>query len=153
MKQEIKGLVLKTVDYKDADKIVTILTDSHGKISAKAKGVRRKSSTLSAAVLPFTYCTFQLFKQGKNYTLDDADLEMQFLGLSKDILKLSLASYFSELCCFETDNTNESGALLRLALNSIYAVEKELCPLGIVKAVFELKCAQIWGYEIGRAHV
>ena len=62
MNLEVKGIIIKTVDYKDSDKIVTILTDNMGKISAKAQGARRKGSRLTAAVQPFTYCSFQLFE-------------------------------------------------------------------------------------------
>ena len=79
MNLEVKGIIIKTVDYKDSDKIVTILTDNMGKISAKAQGARRKGSRLTAAVQPFTYCSFQLFEMNGKYKIDEADVITQFL--------------------------------------------------------------------------
>ena len=43
-----KGLVLRVVPYRDADVMLTILTECQGKITAAARGVRRKSSRISA---------------------------------------------------------------------------------------------------------
>lgn len=143
---EVKGIVIKSVDYKEADKIITILTDKNGKICANARGVRRKSSKAAVSSLPFTYSTFQLFKSGKSFTVNEADIEMQFPKLSSDIMKISLASYFCDLALFEMEDETGNDSLLRLMLNSIYAVEKDIGDLSVIKSVFELKCAQIWGY-------
>ena len=37
-----EGVVLRTVKLGEADRIITVLTRSHGKIRAVAKGVRRR---------------------------------------------------------------------------------------------------------------
>lgn len=39
-----KGLVLRAVDYKETDKILTVLTDEGGKRTVKARGCRRRGS-------------------------------------------------------------------------------------------------------------
>ena len=43
-----RGLVLREVRYKEADRILTILTESEGKITAKARGALRKTSRTGA---------------------------------------------------------------------------------------------------------
>ncbi len=43
-------LVLRVVDYGDADRIVTLLTAAHGKISALAKGARSSRRRYGAAL-------------------------------------------------------------------------------------------------------
>lgn len=146
MNLEVKGIVIKTVDYKDSDRIVTILTDTKGKISAKAQGARRKSSRLTAAVQPFTYCTFQLFETNGKYRIDEADVITQFLMKDMDIVKIALASYFCEMAAMEMENDNEDDGLLRLMLNSFYAIDNNIHTMKRIKSAFELKCSCFWGY-------
>ena len=42
------ALVLRTVDYKETDKILTLLTQDQGKLTASARGCRKKGSTIAA---------------------------------------------------------------------------------------------------------
>ncbi|KAA8819878.1 DNA repair protein RecO [Bifidobacterium rousetti] len=48
-----EGVVLRTAKLGEADRIVTILTRSHGKVRAVAKGVRRTKSRFGARLEPF----------------------------------------------------------------------------------------------------
>ncbi|MDD6461689.1 MAG: DNA repair protein RecO, partial [Bifidobacteriaceae bacterium] len=48
-----EGVVLRTQDLGEADRIVTILTASHGKVRAVARGVRREKSRFGARLEPF----------------------------------------------------------------------------------------------------
>ena len=146
MNLEVKGIIIKTVDYKDSDKIVTILTDNMGKISAKAQGARRKSSRLTAAVQPFTYCSFQLFEMNGKYKIDEADVITQFMSKNMDIVKIALASYFCEIASMEMEHETEDDSMLRLMLNCFYAIDNDIHTMQRIKSAFELKCACFWGY-------
>ena len=42
-----QGIVLRETNYKEADKILTVLTRDFGKRTVKARGCRRKTSSLS----------------------------------------------------------------------------------------------------------
>ena len=54
------GIVLRTQDLGEADRIVTILTRRTGRIRAVAKGVRRTKSRFGARLEPFTHVDLQL---------------------------------------------------------------------------------------------
>ena len=47
-----KGLVLRVTDYNDRDALLTILTEKHGKLTVKARGLRRKNSPYCALPAP-----------------------------------------------------------------------------------------------------
>ena len=49
MKTVTRALVVRSVDYKDSDKILTLLTPDMGKLSAGARGCRKKGSAIAAA--------------------------------------------------------------------------------------------------------
>ncbi|MBQ5364205.1 MAG: recombination protein O N-terminal domain-containing protein [Bacteroidales bacterium] len=61
MFQTTKGLILREVRYKEADRMLTILTESEGKITAKARGALRKSSRTGAATQQLTWSELTLF--------------------------------------------------------------------------------------------
>lgn len=60
-----EGVVLRTFDLGEADRIVTILTRSHGKVRAVAKGVRRTASKFGSRLEPFMVTDVQ-FYQGRS---------------------------------------------------------------------------------------
>ena len=50
-----QGLVLREVRYKEADKILTVLTQHEGKVTVRARGALRKGSRITAATQLLTY--------------------------------------------------------------------------------------------------
>ena len=55
-----EAVVLRTQRLGEADRIVTMLTRTHGRIRAVAKGVRRPSSRFGARLEPFTLIDVQV---------------------------------------------------------------------------------------------
>ena len=49
----INAIVLKSVDYKDNDKILTLYSPEKGKITAGIKGVKKSGAKLKFASEPF----------------------------------------------------------------------------------------------------
>lgn len=142
-----KGLILRAVPWREADQMLTILTECGGKLSAVARGVRRKSSRISAAVQSLAYSEFTLYEGGGRYTVNEAEPIELFFELRQDIVKLALASYFAELLDVAADAEVVNPELLRLGLNALYALCKLPTALPAVKAAFELKIAAFAGYE------
>jgi DNA repair protein RecO (recombination protein O) len=59
------GVVLRVHKLGEADRIVTLLTQRHGKVRAVAKGVRRTTSRFGARLEPFGHVDLQLY-QGRS---------------------------------------------------------------------------------------
>ena len=62
MLQKCEGIVLRTTDYGETNKIVTLYTREWGKIGVMARGAKKPKSRLSAITQPFTYGYFLLQK-------------------------------------------------------------------------------------------
>ena len=143
----IKGLVLRVTAYNDTDALLTLLTPDHGKITVKARGLRRKNSPLTAPCQLLAFGEYILFEYRAMYTINEAHTIELFTALRRDLQKLSLGTYFAqaaELLCQE-DMPNPE--LLSLVLNSLYALAKLDVPEMLVKAVFELRGACLAGYS------
>lgn len=141
-----KGLILRETPYKEADVMLSVLTECGGKLSVLARGAKRKSSRMSAAVQLLTYSEFTLYESGGRYTLNEAEPIEMFYGIRDDIVKLALASYFAEVLEQASDQESINPELLRLGLNSLYALSNTKISHEKIKAVFELKVCELSGY-------
>ena len=146
MYQTVRGLVLRVTPYKDTDAILTVLTEDQGKLSVKARGLRRKNSPLVAPCQLLAYGEFTLFSYWGMYTINEAHSIELFQGLHKDIVALSLGTYFAQVADVVSLEDAPSGELLSLVLNCLYAITATQTPHLQIKAVFELRCAAISGY-------
>ena len=57
-----EGVVLRTQKLGEADRIITVLTRSHGRVRAVGKGVRRTRSKFGSRLEPFTHVDLQLYE-------------------------------------------------------------------------------------------
>lgn len=146
MNLTVDALVLRAVDYRESDKILTVLTREKGRLTVKAAGSRRKSSRLASPTQPYCYSEMVLFEKDGRYSLNEANIKSQFFGLCADIEKAALAGYFASVLMAEPEETPGGEEVLRLALNSFYALEKGLCPQNVIKAAFELRYMALCGY-------
>ncbi len=91
------ALVLRHVDYRDADRVVTLFTRDLGRISGLARGVRRSTKRFGGRLDLFTLAEVQ-FREGRGlYHLESATLLSAHLGIRADLLRISWAAHLSEL--------------------------------------------------------
>lgn len=146
------ALVLRTVDYGENDKILTLLTADCGRITVTAKGVKKAGAKLKFAAQPFCFAQYALAKRGERYTVTGCSECESFYELSADINKFYAASAVAETALaltYEGDDCavmlsecvrtlteicaeEECAALLRFLLFSLrrsgYGVALDACP-------------------------
>ena len=97
MYMTIQGIVLRVTDYNDRDALLTLLTRHHGKLTVKARSLRRKNSPLTAACQLLSYGEFTLFEYRGQYTINEAHALELFMPLRRDLTKLSLGTYLAQV--------------------------------------------------------
>ena len=142
-----RGLVLRVSDYNDHDALLTLLTREYGRLTVKARGLRRKNSPLTAPSQLLALGEYTLFENRGMYTVNEAVSVELFHGLRRDLVKLSLGTYFAQAAELVSQEDTPGGELLSLVLNCLYALSAMDENHDKVKAVFELRCAGIAGYE------
>lgn len=147
MQVKTQGLVLREVNYKEADKILTVLTREGGRRTVKARACRRRGSRLAASAQLLVYSEMSLFEYRDFWSMDEADSLEQFWGIKADVEKLALGSYFAQVMEAVADEGHSDGRLFSLILNALHALDKLDKPLPLVKAAFELKLMCLAGYE------
>ena len=142
-----KALVLRETKYKEADKILTVLTEREGKLTVKARGALRKGCRYGAAAQALCFSEMTLFGNAGKWSMNEAETIEQFMELRGDISALALASYFAEMLEAVSDEDSPNPENLQLGLNSLYALSRGLYPQTHIKAVFELKLMGLCGFE------
>lgn len=85
VRYQTKGIVLKRVDYGEADRILTFFTESEGKVSVIAKGVRKPKSKLAGGIELFSVCNLGAIKGKRDLdTLISSRLDTHFEHIVKD---------------------------------------------------------------------
>ncbi len=92
-----RGIILKNMDLREADQLVTIFTEQAGKIKAVAKGSKKPRSSLRGCIQPF--CHSQLFfSSGKDLDLITQGKILDFYGNTREDFDRTLyALYILEL--------------------------------------------------------
>ena len=121
MLTEVKGLVIRTVDLKESDRLLTIFTEEMGVVTALARGARTLKSRKMSSTMQFCYSSFVLTKRDDKYTVKDAELIESFFGIRDSIEGLALAAYIADVLSDVTTAESDRD-LLRLSLNSLYAI-------------------------------
>ena len=145
MLTEVKGLVIRTVDIKETDRLITIFTEEKGAITALARGARSLKSRKMAATMQFCYGSFVLYGQADKLWIKEAELIESFFDIRQTVEGLALAGYIAEVLSDVTVAEAET-ELLRLSLNSLYAISSGKYPIDRIKAAFEIRCAAVLGF-------
>lgn len=141
-----RGLVLRVTDFNDRDCLLTLLTPNHGKLTVKARGLRRKNSPLIAPCQLLAFGDFTLFEYRGQYTVNEAASVELFQNLRRDLTKLALGTYFAQAAELISQEDLPNPELLSLVLNCLHALSRMDLPEAKVKAVFELRSACLAGF-------
>jgi len=142
----IRGVVLRVSDYNDRDALLTVLTQKYGKLTVKARGLRRKNSPLTAVCQLLAFGEFTVFEYRGQYTVNEAHVLNLFQGLRADMESLALASYFAQVAEVLSQEDYPTPELQSLLLNCLFALAELKLPFAQVKAVFELRAACLAGF-------
>lgn len=148
MVTQIKGLVLGDIVWGEHDKLITVLTAEHGKITAVLKGGSSLKSRIVGACLPFAYTELTLgMRDGGKPWVKEASEIRGFHGIREDLEATAVALYILDILtevCLEDGDESE---MLQLALNTLHAIETKMKPLLQLKAAFELRTAAACGFS------
>ncbi len=150
MKRVADGLVLRVLPTGENDRRLLILTEE-GKLWLTAKGAKSTKSRYASLCRVFTYANFEFSERssaaGTARWITDGSINSDFSGLCRDLLDYSLASYICSLAEELSGEDMPSGDILRMTLNTLYAIEKKLYSREQIKAVYEFYAAAASGFE------
>jgi DNA repair protein RecO (recombination protein O) len=149
-----EGIVLRSMNLGEADRVLTVLTPRLGKLRVIAKGVRRTRSRIGGALEPFSDVQLVLAVGRTFDVVTSSSLENPHLGLRNDLHSTAAAWYVVELAdrfCEGAADSHEAFRLLAQALSGLDAPPTEVTR-EVVARWFELQLLDAMGFrpELGR---
>jgi DNA repair protein RecO (recombination protein O) len=146
--EKATGLVVRTVDYSDTSRIVTLWTRELGKVRALAKGGRRLKSSFDSALDLLTVCSIVLLRKssGGLDLLTEAQVVERFPQLRKDLAALYAAYYVAELLGDWTEDYDPHPKLYEEALDSLRTLGNPEVSTGLRLLRFEMVLLKELGY-------
>ncbi len=139
-----RGVVLRTIRLGEADRIVTLMTEQHGKVRAVAKGVRRTTSKFGSRLEPLSHVAL-LGWQGRG----DLDIVNQVEVLDthrvvrEDLDRMSAAMIMLEVVDQVGQERHANPRLYEMLVGAIAALAVQNSPM--VSAAFLLKVLALEG--------
>jgi DNA repair protein RecO (recombination protein O) len=149
-----EGIVLRSMDLGEADRVLTVLTPRLGKLRVIAKGIRRTRSRLGGGLEPFSDVHLVLAVGRTFDVVTQAALEDPHLGLRNDLHSTAAAWYLVELAdrfCEGASDSHGAFVLLAQGLSALDAAPAEV-GRAVVARWFELALLDAMGFrpELGR---
>ena len=119
-------MVLRKLDYGEADRIYTLLTREHGKVGAIARGVRRPTSRLAPALELFSLVDVQLAK-GRSLDVVTQAVRLPGPRIEADLERTAHAGLIAELADRVSEERHPEEGLFELTVMALQelAVEPE----------------------------
>lgn len=147
--ERVEGVVIRTRDLGEADRIVSLYTLEKGKVRAVAKGARRPRNRFASLAQVLVYGRFGVFQTKGLGTLSQAELLASFKTIRTDLLRMAYALSIAELY----DHMMEEGApapdLYSLLLSTMQGFESAQSEdLANLYVSFGLKFLALMGYAL-----
>ena len=141
------GIVIKEIDFKDNDKIITILTKDLGKISAMVKGAKKTNSPYLASSQYLVYSEFVLFQGKTFYHVNSTTVLDTFYDLRVDYDKLNYAFDMTKLLFTVCQENEKCEEVLKLFLNVLFFLKEGKKNPKLLLNIFKLRLLNCIGYR------
>lgn len=95
--EKIDGIIIKTQDYGESHKLVTIISKKLGKFTALARGAKKPKSRMAAVTQPFIYARLFVYVNSGLSTIQQGEIIYSFRSIREDIIKTAYVAYVTEL--------------------------------------------------------
>jgi DNA repair protein RecO (recombination protein O) len=139
------GIVLRTIKLGEADRIVTVFTQGHGKIRAVAKGIRKTTSRFGARLEPTSRVTIQCYRGRELDTITQVETVETNRALREEYALLTHAIPMLEAVDQVTQEREPNPALHRMLSGALHTLAERRSPL--VTPAFFWKLLSLEGFH------
>lgn len=142
LQQTLDGIVLRTYDIGEADRLCVLFTRERGRLAARARAVRKPGSRMGALLLPGRRVTLDLRDDGNGATIAAARLQGDIADVT-DALALAAAQQGIELLLMLTEDDEPLPAVFDLLYQFLHACAVDP---GGARLAFQLRLLHLLGF-------
>jgi DNA repair protein RecO (recombination protein O) len=144
MLQKCEGIIIRTTDYGETNKIITLYTREWGKIGVMARGAKKPKSRLSSITQLFTHGYFLVQRGTGLGTVQQGEMITSFRSIGEDIFLTAYASYIVELTDKCTEDKKPNPFHFELLFQTLNYMNEGFEP-DILMNIYEMKMLNVLG--------
>lgn len=141
-----KGIVLRSIRYGEADRILDLYTSDAGLVSGIAKGIRRTRSRFGGRLEPLSCVDFMAYRGRNLDTITQAEVLRSFHGVREDLARFEAAGDMVGSIRALSGGDEADRRVFNLLYHALDALENRESDFRAVEAAFSLKLAILAGY-------
>lgn len=143
-----KGIVLRSIRYGEADRILDLYTRDSGLVSAIAKGIRRTKSRFGGRLEPLSCVDFLAYEGRSLDTLTQAEVLRSFHGIRENLASLETAGGIVATTRALAGGDEADRRVFNLLYNALDTLEGRNDGRRSVESAFALKLSMLSGYAL-----
>jgi DNA repair protein RecO (recombination protein O) len=146
------AVILRRYDFLEADRLVTLFTQAHGKMRCIAKGVRKIKSRQLGHVELFTRATMLIAWGRELHVVSQSEMVESYLPLHEDLERGAYANYVAELVEAFSEFEEQNEALFALLTGAFQWLSDPQADLQLVARYFEQHLLTLVGFQPSLQH-
>jgi DNA repair protein RecO (recombination protein O) len=142
---KLEGIVIRSMDYGENNKIIGVYTRHNGKMSIMVRGAKKMNSRFTSVTQLFTHGVFDLYKTSSMGTLNQSDTLESHRKLRENLHMSAYSAYVVELIDRIVPEFDPNEMMFEQLKASLEAIESNKDP-AIVLHIMEMKMLAISGY-------
>lgn len=144
MLQKVTGIVIRTVNYGESNKVVTLFTEELGKVAVMARGAKKPGSRFHASSQPFVDGVYIFPSSRVLAQLKSSDVITSYPEIRKDVERMAYAMYWLELVDRAVEDRVPNRPLFRILSDALQALNAGM-DADIITHHFELRILHLLG--------
>lgn len=141
-----KGIVLRSMRYGEADRILDLYTQDAGLVSAIAKGIRRTKSRFGARLEPLSCVDFMAYHGRTLDTITQVETLRSFRAVREDLGRFKSAGALVRTVRALSGGDEADRRVFNLLYHALDALEARSSGFEALEAAFDLKLSMLAGY-------
>jgi DNA repair protein RecO (recombination protein O) len=141
-----RGIVLRSVRYGEADRILDLYTQDMGLISAIAKGIRRIKSRFGGRLEPLSCVDFLAYEGRTLDTITQVEVLRSFHSVRENLTRLKAAGAMVAMVRVLLGGDEADRRVFNLLYHALDALETREGNMKSIEAAFSLKLSSLAGY-------
>ena len=143
-----RGLIIRTSEYKEKDRLLSVLTSERGLITICAKGVAKPGSSMGYVSMPYMLCDFVVSVSHGYFYLKDASIIESNSGIMDSLEQMTVAAHISSClmdCTLQSENAKEA---YELAAYAYYNLANNKEKYLLIYSAFNWRLLTIAGFTV-----
>lgn len=144
-----EAVILRTMDYRETSKILTLYTRHSGKMGVMVKGARQRKNSFGSTLEPLSFISAVIYtKEGRDLQLlTESDHLKVFRAIPASLEKMAAGLAMLEIVHLVTHDGEENVPLFDLLVGTITALDGEIRYPDLLLAYFEIRLADVLGFR------